>query len=200
MYQWRKLTPDQRSDLLSEREENLRPWHSVPHRVTANAHAYVFTAACYEHKAHIGFSPRRMKDFEAILTTLAEENTNELIAWVILPNHYHFLSSTTKPLPVLRKIGKLHGRTSFEWNGEESTRGRKVWSGAAETAMKSEGHYWATINYIHHNPVRHGYVEKWQEWPYSSAHQYLESIGDEKARRIWKEYPVKKYGQVWDEL
>ena len=39
--------------------------------------------------------------------------------------------------------------------------------------MKSEGHFWASLNYVLHNAVRHGYVQRWQEWPYSNAEQYL---------------------------
>jgi putative transposase len=42
------------------------------------------------------------------------------------------------------------------------------------------------VNYIHHNPVRHGYVAKWQEWPWSSARDYLSRVGDEEALKRWK--------------
>lgn len=31
----------------------------------------------------------------------------------------------------------------------------------------------AHIDYIHYNPVKHGYVAKVSEWPYSSFHQYV---------------------------
>ena len=27
------------------------------------------------------------------------------------------------------------------------------------------------MDYIHHNPVKHGYVKKAKDWPYSSIHQ-----------------------------
>ncbi len=66
--------------------------------------------------------------------------------------------------------------------------------------MKSNAHYWATLNYVHHNPVKHGYVERWQDWPWSSARQYLEAIGHDEAQRMWKQYPIKEYGKGWDEL
>jgi putative transposase len=46
--------------------------------------------------------------------------------------------------------------------------------------------------------VHHGYVKRWQDWPYSSVHQYLEQIGRERAEQIWKEYPVLDYGKGWD--
>jgi putative transposase len=54
------------------------------------------------------------------------------------------------------------------------------------------------VNYIHNNPVRHGYVEKWQDWPWSSAMEFLDSMGRDEAMRIWKEYPIRNFGKKWD--
>jgi len=54
------------------------------------------------------------------------------------------------------------------------------------------------VNYIHHNPVHHGYVEKWQDWPWSSATDFIERVGRETALKIWREYPVFDYGKTWD--
>ena len=65
--------------------------------------------------------------------------------------------------------------------------------------MRSDEHVQATLNYIHHNPVHHGYVERWQEWPYSSAAIYLQAVGMAEAERRWKAYPVLDYGKGWDD-
>jgi len=54
------------------------------------------------------------------------------------------------------------------------------------------------MNYVHHNPVHHGYVQRWQDWPWSSATAFLEKVGAEKAREIWQEYPILDYGKKWD--
>ena len=95
-------------------------------------------------------------------------------------------------------MGRFHGRTSFQWNGEESTRGRKVWYKCTDRRVRSERHFWATVNYIHHNPVHHDYVQRWEEWPYSSAAAYLAELGRDEARRIWLKYPILDYGKGWD--
>jgi putative transposase len=62
----------------------------------------------------------------------------------------------------------------------------------------SEGHFWSSLNYVHHNPVKHGYVSKWQDWPFSSAGEYLKTAGKEKAEMIWRKYPILDYGKDWD--
>ena len=100
---------------------------------------------------------------------------------------------------LLYQLGLFHGRTSHAWNGEENTRGRKVFFRAVERAMRSDRHYFATLNYVHHNPVRHGYVQRWTDWPWSSAKEYLELTGLEEAKRIWQDYPIRDYGKDWDE-
>jgi putative transposase len=64
--------------------------------------------------------------------------------------------------------------------------------------MKSARHFWATLNYVLNNAVRHGYVERWQDWSYSNAVQYLAEVGHDEAERRWREYPVLDYGKDWD--
>ena len=96
-------------------------------------------------------------------------------------------------------MGRFHGRTSYQWNGEESTRGRQVFFRAVEREMRSDRHFWSSINYVHHNPVRHGYVSKWQDWPWSSAVDFLEATDPSEVSRIWDTYPVLDYGDGWDD-
>ena len=54
------------------------------------------------------------------------------------------------------------------------------------------------VDYIHYNPVKHGYVPRWQEWPFSSAAEWLGEVGRERAVSMWKEYPIADYGTDWD--
>ncbi|MCL4693438.1 MAG: hypothetical protein KJ060_13130, partial [Candidatus Hydrogenedentes bacterium] len=115
------------------------------------------------------------------------------------PNQDHALVEAADILGLLRQLGKRHGRTSYAWNGEENSRGRKVFFRAVERAMRSDRHYWATLNYVHHNPVHHHYVERWTDWPWSSAREYLAQTDPEEAKRTWREYPLGDYGKGWDD-
>jgi putative transposase len=197
MYRWREMSPDRREATLEYRRQNRLPWHSVPHYEADTDH-YLVTAACYEHCPVIGETHERMADFEKQLIETIQAHITQLFAWNVLPNHYHFLVRTPEVKPLLKALGQLHGRTSHQWNGEDDRRGRKVWCNAAETAMKSEAHFWASLNYVLHNAVRHGYAGYWQDWPYSNAAQYLAEVGRETAERRWRAYPVLDYGEDWD--
>ena len=63
--------------------------------------------------------------------------------------------------------------------------------------MKSDAHSWATLNYVLHNAVRHGYVERWQDLAYSNA-ACLAEVDRELAERRWRQYPILDYGKDWD--
>lgn len=97
-----------------------------------------------------------------------------------------------------KRIGQLHGRTSYSWNRQEQCSGRKVWHAVPETWIKSERHFWATLNYIHYNPVKHRYVDHWLDWPWSSGKDFLDYVGEREVERIWEQYPIKHYGESWD--
>jgi putative transposase len=139
-----------------------------------------------------------MAEFESDLLNVAGASETRIFAWVVLPNHYHQLVHAPSLKTFLTALGELHGRTSYRWNQEDNAMGRKVWHRAVETQIKSERHFWATINYVLNNAVRHGYVSRWQDWPFSNAEQYLGDVGREEAERRWREYPVLDFGKDLD--
>ncbi len=198
MYNWRKLTDVQKQEALELRQSRHLPWHSPPHLDFEGARQYLISSACYEHKPIIGTSSERMTECESSVIQVCEEFCSHIYAWCILPNHYHVLIKTDRIKDLRFGLGQFHGRSSFEWNGEDNRRGRKVWHNWFDRRMKSERHFLATLNYVHHNPVHHGYVEHWQDWPWSSAREYLEQVGHERAKTIWQEYPILDYGSKWD--
>jgi putative transposase len=139
-----------------------------------------------------------MSECEQEVLKVCREFCLEVYAWCILPNHYHTLVKTERIEELRHGLGQFHGRSSFKWNGEDCSRGRKVWHNCFERPMKSERHFWASLNYVHHNPVHHGYVQQWQDWPWSSAKEFLERVGRERARELWFQYPILDYGKKWD--
>jgi len=41
--------------------------------------------------------------------------------------------------------------------------------------IRDELDYIRHVEYIHYNPVKHGYITKASLWPYSSIHRYINS-------------------------
>jgi len=198
MYDWRRMTIEDRAHALDVRRARRVPWHSPPHLDFEGTHQYLISATCYEHVSIIGKGSARMTECEEEVLRACSEHCPTTHGWCVLPNHYHILVTTEHIADLRRGLGQFHGRSSHDWNGEDSARGRKVWFNCFERPMKSSRHFWATLNYIHHNPVHHGYVQGWQDWPWSSAAEFLEQVGHARALEIWKQYPIMDYGKKWD--
>ena len=198
MYLWRTLTDKERAEVLRERKGRKLPWHSPPHLDFEGPVTFIITAACYEHRHVIGRSAVRIAEFEQDLLSACTDFAARIFAWCILPNHYHLLVRTERIEELRKALGKLHGRTSRSWNQADDAVGRKVWFNFFDRDMRSERHLWASLNYVHNNAVHHGYAQRWQDWPYSSASKFLDEVGVEKAAEIWREYPILDYGKGWD--
>jgi putative transposase len=198
MYRWRKSTTEQRQEIAENRKIRQHPKHSPRHHADGKG-LYLITSTCYEHQSWIGGSEQRMSDFSAELLEVLDQCSERVDAWVVLPNHYHALVQVKACRPLLRELGKLHGRCSFRWNGEDDARGRKVWFNTMERLISSDAHHIAAIHYIHHNPVKHGHVVKWDQWKWSSAKDYLERLGREEVARRWREHPLLNFGVGWDD-
>ena len=198
MYEYRRLTSEERIELLEHRRARGYPPHSPPHPVRDQP-LYLLTATCYEHVCRMEAQCRRQQ----VLDALFEQFTSggmEIHAWAVLPNHYHLLVHVMD-FQVLGGIFRLvHGPTARFWNLEDGAPGRKVWYRFSDRAIRSERHYYTTLNYIHYNPVKHRWAESPYDWAESSVHWYLERRGREWLRDVWTRYPVREYGRGWDDL
>lgn len=164
MYDWRKMTNSDRSRILELRKSRKLPWHSPPHLDFTVSRQYLISSSCYEHAFVIGKHPARMTECASDVLRICNNFASRIYAWCVLPNHYHVFLKTDRIKNLGRQLGQFHGRSSFEWNSSDNCRGRKVWYNCFERAMMSERHFWATLNYVHHNPVHHGYVKRWTDW------------------------------------
>ncbi len=119
-------------------------------------------------------TPALRTEFETLLLKALKESADDLIAWVVLPNHYHFLAIIQSLDHVSAALKQLHGATSRAWNLEDNLTGkRRVWYKFADTYIRNERHLHVAFNYIHYNPVKHGYVNDPYEWYWSSLSLYL---------------------------
>ncbi len=198
MYEWRKISPDERQRLLDARRQDHQPWHSPPHYDGDGERQYLISAACFEHIPLIGKDPQRLAACEQEVLDVCRSYATDIFAWCMLPNHYHILLQTGRIKELLSAVGRFHGRSSREWNLQDAQVGRKCWYRCMDRAMRSARHYWTSLNYVHHNPVRHGYVKRWLDWPYSSAIPFIQSVGRETAEDLWRNYPLLDYGKDWD--
>ncbi|MBD2499159.1 transposase [Anabaena azotica] len=210
MYEYRKLTLKQKAELVEQRLSRGYPPHAPPHPIQ-DAKFYLLTAACYEHKSYMHCQSRRQQLLNMIFDKFGDEDDGEesakalttnimISAWVVLPNHYHLLVQVENFEVLGELFRKIHGFTSRRWNLEDNVTKRKVWYSWSDRAIRSQRHYYTTLNYIHYNPVKHGLVTSPYDWVESSVNWYLQVYGREWLRDCWVKYPVKDYGKDWDDF
>jgi putative transposase len=196
MYEYSRLTQQERAALVRERLQLGSPSHSPPHRME-EASCYLLTAACYRHQQIVNSDERRGQLLDLLFERFILAGV-EIRAWVILPNHYHLIVRLAERVEIGGVLKLVHGPTARRWNQDDGTTGREVWYRYSDRAMRSERHYLTTLNYIHFNPVKHGWARSVYDWPASSVHWYLEHCGREWLRNTWRECPLREYGRDWD--
>ena len=198
-YKYRKLSPREQEELVKYRRERGYPLHAPPHPFRG-AGAYMISAANFEHK-NVMEIPARRTEFETLLLNALQEIADKLIAWIVLPNHYHFLATVQSLDHVSVALKHLHGTTSRMWNLEDNLTGkRRVWYKFADTYIKNDTHLHIAFNYIHLNPVKHGYVSDPGDWQWSSLFIYYEDKGKDWLQEHWKSFtPHVDFGNGWDD-
>ena len=198
-YKYRKLSLKEREEIVQYRRERGYPLHSPPHPFRG-AGAYMISAANFEHKDVMGTSERRT-EFEVLMLNSLQKIADELIAWVVLSNHYHFLAYVKSLDHISAALKHLHGTTSREWNIKDGQTGkRRVWYKFADTYIRNEEHLHIAFNYMHHNPVKHNYVKDPLDWLWSSLFIYYEDKGYEWLQEQWRSYtPPGDFGKGWDD-
>lgn len=132
----------------------------------------------------------RKKQFKTLLKGIYSKFNFKIIAWVILPNHYHLLFKSARGKDLQTICQLMHGGTSHEWNIEDQTPGRKVWTNYRDYCPRDRRDFYTHFNYIHHNPVKHRVARTMGEWDYSSYNWYIQRKGKEWMADCFIQYPI----------
>ncbi|MFN8358161.1 MAG: hypothetical protein U0Y10_27105 [Spirosomataceae bacterium] len=128
----------------------------------------------------------------------------ETFAYCLMPNHFHLLVKI-KPLEVFQKdanfkndVHKYVMQKLSNWlNGYAKAynirfgrKGALFVDYTKRFLVDSDSYFTATVNYIHQNPVNHGFVKELKEWNHSSYH----SIVSDKATRLKRNEVIDWFG------
>ena len=122
-------------------------------------------------------APILVKHFDLLEHALEKVQASQgfrIDAWVVLPDHMHMLvRHNGRDISDFVKRFKLSFSLSYQ-HRQQLTGGRlwqyRFWDHVIRDQADMNRH----IDYIHHNPVRHGMCDNPFEWRYSSAVRYLE--------------------------
>lgn len=95
-----------------------------------------------------------------------------LTAWVLLPDHWHAIIYPRYPLTISEVLETIKVSATRRINCGRQTAGPLFQSRFFDRALRTVKEYGETVEYIHGNPVRRGYVSQPEEWKWSSAREY----------------------------
>ena len=118
----------------------------------------------------------------ATMRLIRQRHPFEIVAMVVLPDHLHAiwrLPEGDADYPKrwsLIKAGFSRGlpRTETIRASRLVKRERGIWQRRYwEHQIRDDGDLARHVEYVHFNPVKHGYVKQAAEWPYSSIHRFI---------------------------
>jgi putative transposase len=197
-YEYRDLTPEERAEIVRQRQRRGYPLHAPPHPFR-HAGTYLITAANYEHTPIMASASRRI-DFEASLLVQMDQIGADTLGWTVLTNHYHVLICVESLDLVSNALKRLHGATSRVWNLEDGLTGkRRVWYKFHDRMIRDNAHLYCVLNYVHYNAAKHGHVDSPYDWPWTSLGSYLTTHGRNWLRTMWVRFPIANFGTHWDD-
>jgi len=137
------------------------------------------------------------------LSHLQKSDNMTIFFYVILENHLHLVASSDDISKTMQKfksytayellklLQKNNATTllkqfAFHKKAHRTETTYQIWEeGFHPKLIQSEKMMMEKINYVHHNPVKRGYVDEAKYWRYSSAKDYEGVEGLLEVERLW---------------
>jgi len=115
------------------------------------------------------------------LIAIFKKNTRRfdvlIVAYCLMPNHYHLLLRQNGEQPISRFIQSTFQSYAQRYNNRYERSGRLFENPRAPKHIAKVSYLFSVCRYIHRNPLEAGLVKQLVDWPYSN---YPEFIGERK--------------------
>jgi putative transposase len=139
---------------------------------------------------------RHIVELRAAYAYVQDRHPFETVAAVTLPDHMHLLwtlppedEDYAKRIRLMKSHFTRRVPAHLKLTGRKGERGiwqPRYWEHLIHDAEDMENH----VNYIHHNPVKHGHVTNPDDWPYSTWHRHKREYG-----QAWTATTLKETGE-----
>ena len=121
-------------------------------------------------RARIFRKPRDYEAFEEILREAKERVPVRLLAWCVLPNHWHLVLWPRGDGDLSEFMRWLTVTHTQRWHAAHGTAGTgPLYQGRFKSfPIEEDEHLWTVLRYVERNPLRAKLVERVEQWPWSS--------------------------------
>jgi len=154
-------------------------------RAQQSGGTFFFTITTYRRK-RILLDRQVINALRESLRDTRKANPFGIAAWVLLPDHMHFIWRLTDgdadysrkwgriKAGVTRRVKKHYDRNAEAHDSAVRRRESTIWQRRLwEHQIRNDKDLKAHVDYLHYNPVKHGLVSRVGDWPYSSFHRYV---------------------------
>ena len=146
-----------------------RPWHHSPLHIFIPNTMYIVTGST-SYKKHLFRGNKRLTILQDTLFEVVGAYNWLLQTWAFFSNHYHFIAKSPENAESLKPmIQRFHSQSARQLNDFDNTSSRNVWFQYWDTCLTYEKSYYARLNYVNNNPVKHGLVKNAEQYPFCSA-------------------------------
>ena len=152
-------------------------------RARTKGGAYFFTVVTYKRKAMLTH-PQNVSLLRDAFKHIMAKHPFIIDAFVLLPDHLHCMWTMPKgdrDFSILWRLIKSYfsrkcdaGYKKTPSRSRQNKKEQAVWQRRFwEHLIRDEQDFVRHVEYIHYNPVRHGFVKAPKDWKYSSFHRYV---------------------------
>ena len=127
---------------------------------------YFFTVTLRDRSSHLLVD--RIDELRAAMRGVRGHHPFTIDAMVVLPEHLHAIWTLPENDADYSLRWRLIKRQFTDTIGQSSWQSR-FW----EHRIRDDDDYARHVDYIHWNPVKHGYVMQVRDWPHSSFHRFV---------------------------
>jgi len=180
-------------------------------RAYVSGGTYFFTVVTYR-RQHLFHHEMARHSLNQAIAKTRQIYPFTIEAWVLLPEHFHCIWTLPEgddDFSIRWNLIKSHFSKSVklsfhraDWmnNSKQKHRETTIWQRRFwEHQIRDEEDYNKHFDYIHYNPVKHGWVKQVKDWPYSTFHNYVKKgfypayWGCETGRFLEREF-----GESWN--
>lgn len=121
--------------------------------------------------------------FENVLLEAVERSDMRLLAYCLMPNHWHLMVWPRNDGELSQFVGWLTLTHTQRWHAHRNSTGTgHVYQGRFKSFVVEEGeHYYTVARYVERNAQRAKLVRRAEKWPWGSLARWLRGNPEDKA-------------------
>jgi putative transposase len=130
--------------------------------------------------------------FERVLEEALDKHPTRLLAYAVMPNHWHLLLWPRADGELTAFTRWLTHTHTMRWHAHHHTEGTgHLYQGRFKSfPVQSDEHFYAVTRYVEQNPVRAGLAERADLWRWSSA--WRRRHGDDAQQAVLAGWPLAR--------